>query len=488
MVSQSFACLDGDVGLVGQSTQLINGSLLIPLARTIPLAAIVTPGSLSVRPRLLSNTTSLYVPEPLYTRYHSYYYYAVDGYGERASHNGDGYVSPDGVDSDPVFITSSNLIHKLAFGAAASSQPVSLPSANQNQTYHLDFDGPAVKCSPANESIMYNVTVDQGLNYGSTRRNTFLSWVGSGLNSTLATQPSPQTLDYYSLDAARIWVMTNIDYWNESVHTPFPDSPPPMYQNDTYWRDYYTFMKVNVTECQLYNASYSVDFQFQYPNQTRQVSISKWLHPITAINFWDPVSEVVDVLPHLALMNAFGKVLLVGSYTESEYAFKLSYSSWNIINIDWTRAKAIPSGLEQLFQNITLSALSDASLMYVLKAPLLHTYITDNISYFSKNSTTGAQPVPVTAVTYPISYHYDPFDLPLPYGLSLLFTLICAGIGLRAFFLNDHASFQNLFSTYLRATSGLDIKGLVPVGDTGADPLSKSIAKARIVVGEERGS
>ena len=72
-------------------------------------------------------------------------------------------------------------------------------------------------------------------------------------------------------------------------------------------------------------------------------------------------------------------------------------------------------------------------------------------------------------------------------------------MGFYAFFAND-ASYQNLFSTYLRATNDLDIRSHITPGDAGCDPLPEALAKTAVtlsgrgvgdggykVVGEGRG-
>ncbi|KAF7187316.1 hypothetical protein HII31_11404 [Pseudocercospora fuligena] len=422
-------------------------ALMAIVAWTIPLAAIVTPASLSVAPQLYINTTIQYVPEPLFGGYKGYE--TSTPFGQLATAGGE--TSPGA----PT-VSGSDPVYKHAFGAASSGQPASIPSSSENQTYHLDFLGPAVHCSSANDSIIYNATMELGSQtswawFGGT---TFASWTGQGLVApTYSQHDRPETLDYINTDVARIWVMTNTGKWNVTLWRK-PDNTT---NSDEYSEVLWT--QVNVTECQLYNASYIVDFEFQYPNQATNTSISQWLNRITTVGMY-PRQE--SKTPHLAMMDAFGK-LLVGSHIFSHYGDIPSYyTSWNIIDIDWSRGEQVQRGLEQLFQNCTLSVLSEKSLL--------------------KNATTGAQPVAVTSSTHPISYVYNQQDLWLAYGLCLVSTLLCAGIGTRAFVANDHASFQNMFSTYLRATGDAELRAIVPIDDTGADPLAKNIAKARIMM------
>jgi hypothetical protein len=67
---------------------------------------------------------------------------------------------------------------------------------------------------------------------------------------------------------------------------------------------------------------------------------------------------------YLTVMSSFGK-LLVGSGYWTHYGGSGSYvSSWAILDIDWADRDSIPQQLERLFQNITLSLLSDSGLMW----------------------------------------------------------------------------------------------------------------------------
>ena len=83
--------------------------------------------------------------------------------------------------------------------------------------------------------------------------------------------------------------------------------------------------------------------------------------------------------------------------------------------------------------------------------------------------------------TWPVTYVYAKSDLLLAYGISILCTLICAGVGFYALFAND-ASYQNMFSTYLRATNDLDIRSHISPGDAGCDPLPKALAGTAVTL------
>ena len=249
------------------------------------------------------------------------------------------------------------MIYKLAYNTAASGQPVALSSEFQNETYSLTFDGPAVKCASAAESLIRNMSLYYDTNKLGGVAYQYVSWVPRYKPAPARFNAHPNlpsfdtTLDQASGEVASIFVMTNTGYWNNTI-------PSQAYNISDH------AMVLNVTECQLYNATYEVDFSFQYPNQTRKVSISKWLNPVRPPTVHLGRNQASNAaasswLSYLCIMQAFGK-LLVGYSTNSQYdlASFATYSSWQIMDIDWSKGPAVQSGLESLFQNLTLSMLS----------------------------------------------------------------------------------------------------------------------------------
>lgn len=204
--------------------------------RTLAFAAVIAPGPLVVQPALSSKTARVQVPQASFN---------VSTYAQ-AMYTG-GLQSP------------SDLVYKIGYVAAMSAQPVALTSAHQNQTYHLNSFGPAIKCKPGNSRMIQTIsaTIAETGKTGSPIK--FVSWTGndehgllnlskaeSGWPSGSDTWKSPyEPLDISLSAAASIYVMTNMQ----------GDSNP------------------HVAECLLHNASYSVDFTFQYPKQNIRSSI-----------------------------------------------------------------------------------------------------------------------------------------------------------------------------------------------------------------------
>lgn len=91
---------------------------------------------------------------------------------------------------------------------------------------------------------------------------------------------------------------------------------------------------------------------------------------------------------------------------------------------------------------------------------------------------------PPWQTSFPVTYVYIRADLLLAYGIAFLCALCCAIIGLRAF-LDNEASYQNLFSTYLRATNTVALRSRMDAEDTGSDPLPKALARTEIALGPQ---
>lgn len=417
-------------------------TLMAVVSWILPLSAVVTPGALSVEGVQNVTTTPMQVAQPVYN---------FTNYGMRASGGGTYEISEDA------------RLTRLLTNTASAQTPVQLASSFQNQTYGIHFDGPALRCSSANDSVIRNLTGRYGFTSGPGDFMNFAAWVPGGdpsdyAQSSSTSSVSARTVDVASPDAARIFVMTNIGGWNNTLNF------------STSYNTTRSATVVNVTECLLYNATYEVEFSFRYPNQTRNVEITKWINPVSSGVFGPggegaPFSQKdPEELSYLAMMSALGRLLL-GQSTRSHYGYIIrTRTNWDMLSIDWASGQAVEVGLEQLFQNFTLSLLSDSGLI--------------------KNSTTADQ-VPVQIETWPITYVYRRADLFIPYGLSLLAALLCSALGMRAFLVND-ASYSNIYSTYLRATNNARIDRYIDDSDTGHDPLPKSFGAVTINLTEHK--
>jgi hypothetical protein len=88
--------------------------------------------------------------------------------------------------------------------------------------------------------------------------------------------------------------------------------------------------------------------------------------------------------------------------------------------------------------------------------------------------------VPVNVTSWPVTYVYHKTDLFITYGFALFSALGCSILGLYAFSANHNSSYQNTFSTFLRATYKMDVRSKIRRGDVGADPLPQRLGKADV--------
>ncbi|KAH0366783.1 hypothetical protein KCU65_g5160, partial [Aureobasidium melanogenum] len=132
---------------------------------------------------------------------------------------------------------------------------------------------------------------------------------------------------------------------------------------------------------------------------------------------------------------------------------------------NFTSRGPLSKALEDLFQNITLSLLSE--------------------QYLQPNYSSLYAPTPMENVTF-TSYHnvyvYNRHTLWIAYGVAIGFTLIAVVIGILAL-LSNGSAYNNNFSTVLRIkkTTGEEI--LEHEAD-GSEPLPKRLAKARVLLGD----
>ncbi|KAF2019622.1 hypothetical protein BU24DRAFT_448077 [Aaosphaeria arxii CBS 175.79] len=410
----------------------------------IPLAAIVTPGSLTVSPQSFNETVNTRVRQ-------------IDfNYTNFGTFTGD----------DGAILLGHPRIYSLAYRTASTGRLLSLASPMDiaNISYHLDFNGPAIKCASANETYINDLTYRYGVTSYDQDGTLFLSWAHQGLTAASASSRSTATLDTKSKDGARLYIMTNEGTW--SVTRRYNVSTSSTAANTRY-------RQVNVTECVLFNATYSVDYNFTYPSQNISASVSNWLHPVSMMSRGETNGSgkqrnvtANHIMSYGMVMDAFGQMLLGEARRTRDNTQRVTSTIWKLVDIDWKDSSAVTRGLEGLFQNITLSLASDDALI--------------------KNGT-ASEFVPVMINSWPITYKYAASELLVPYGIAFVCALICSVVGMRAVWVNN-ASYQNLFSSYIRATGNLVDGGSQAGGggDAGADPLPKAIARSQIALGSRR--
>jgi hypothetical protein len=249
---------------------------------------------------------------------------------------------------------------RTAFGSAMTGQIQGIAQESPNMTYTLDFFGPALTCELADAAFISRVYDSYMKDIGPDGyMYSYLSWVPSnpgGLNSSNLTSMLKEimpTLDLVSPDAAHIYVIPNTSY----VGPIFVGQEQMSFDDQHYGYQ-------DTLECKLYNASYRAFFNLTFANQAIEVQSRELLNPVNVskdIEAWTPGNTHQEQrICYQSIMDAFGR-LIVGSETKKNGRAQ-TVGSWNMMAIDWKTRNGTQQGLQQLFQNITLSMLSTPAL------------------------------------------------------------------------------------------------------------------------------
>jgi hypothetical protein len=299
----------------------------------LPLAAIVTPGTLNV---IAVNTTSVYQ-------------YGVPQFD---------FVNQSMSFGDTIFtgdthsLEASARLQRLSIFTTSGSEIGQIQIPYANASYKLEFFGPAVSCSQAPASLVTIVT-------------PWLQSIEGGAIPWLSFAPA---------------LLGNVD----PGYNPFNDSNG---GRNTIFRDGYnfgasgnqsaslfvsmdnegsTYSSWPMLECTLYNASYQVDFQFTYPQQNISV-IQRTLHEPIQI----PANNGHDIFgtpewAYMNIMDAYAHILVGytqasrGDFSTVNTMFQITALGSLSVTKGFGNEQVIPI-LESMFQNITMSLLSDSS-------------------------------------------------------------------------------------------------------------------------------
>ncbi|KAK7180290.1 hypothetical protein DPSP01_009452 [Paraphaeosphaeria sporulosa] len=412
---------------------------------TVPFATVISPGSLPVALNETQHTIPYQIPQlpTLFDNYGSFTDTVADGSNPEGP-----LTSIGGVVTSINGRVATTELWQVALGTAVSGQIAALAMRYRNMTYQYQFYGPVLKCVTVKNVTKLKNTLNNTFQGNLTSAN-YTSWVaGSGLVSD-NPQIRPETLDQYSDESTGAGI-----YIARGGGSGY-DGAPALSSN------------TNATECRLHNGSYNVAFQFRYPEQNLTVLNLDYGAPIGLSQ--ETLYKNLPREAYAGIMEAFCR-LLVGYISgppdpsTTPWTQQTFFTSVNILHIDWSEAEKTRTGLEQLFQNITLSLLSRSS--------------------FIKNST-EADFIPITAFSFVNVYRYDHIGLFLAYGLALLGTLLCAIVGLYAAWANK-GSYRNTFSTFVRSTDNDESRSLLDSEDDGRDPLPKQLGPVELVMHRSR--
>jgi len=504
-------------------------AVLALLAWVVPFASLLPPATLSVLPASTTNNTYVPVPAPYFadSSMAAFTYSLVAG--DKFS------GLPGGLESTMVdwYTKPTQQLSRLAATTAFRGAIPDHQTLHPNSTYELQFNAPALQCQPSTVDIMWQFNRAAGCNFTQTDAAPgkpceqivpYVSWVPGRLslvpfgNGTVSSGllPLDDVLNNPSLGTL----------YSESYLGAYEDGPSSLFvatRNDSRIRD----PSWSVLNCSLFNATYTVhessDSNSRSQSRLSEVRLLNTVpfHKQTSHAMSKPRSTLDSIIfSYIALMDSFNR-LLVGSMVTTRSSTIAHTHYWNgpdiksqnpnVMNTllafsnelvrfqsrvktagndllpddplwtlveksdDWALIslpnealespsynRSLASAIEELFQNMTLALFSDAR--------------------FLRDS---EQPVNITISYTRNVYSYSSRNLLISYGTALGLTLLASVAGCLAIFFN-RASYTNKFSTIMRTTAGFEY--LVHERDrTGADPLPKHLAKARIHIGHREG-
>jgi hypothetical protein len=302
------------------------------ILRLLPFAAIVTPGTLNV----VSVTTMPVVQYPVPQ---------FDFTNKSANFGNHGNGGGKALGASPE-------LQRLSISAASSLQISQIQFRYANASYELEYFAPAISCSPAPPAVVTRVTGWLEAVSQAAAATSWLSFVPYNLNYVSANYTPFTTND----PNASIFFGGgyNFNYANQSA------SLVVVMNNQSIMISSYP-----IVECTLYNASYQVNFQYTYPSQNISV-IQRTLHN-AMVTAGPDYQDAVFGTPEWAYMNimdAYTNILL--GYTTGSGGGSFSYRT----NFQVTSLSDLSNGpfdseqlsaiLESMFQNITLSLLSNS--------------------------------------------------------------------------------------------------------------------------------
>jgi hypothetical protein len=308
--------------------------VLIPnYPRLLPLAAIVTPGTLNVISINTSSALQSPVPQLDFTD-------KSINFGSSA--NPSGYT-----------LGTSARLQRLSVFTTAGLEIGQIQIPYANASYELDFFAPAVSCSPAsNASLVTRVT--GWLNSAEGAVMPYLSFVPAKLEYV------PSTFNPFgSSDSSGISVFYGFSY-NYNVRDNQSATVFVVMENGAP-----TASAWPMIECTLYNASYKVGFEFTYPRQSINI-IQRTLHNPVLTPHDQNATFGTPTWAYMNIMDAYTNILI--GYTQASRggatSYRTMFQNTALNNLDPDKgfdADQLMLILETMFQNITLSLLSDTS-------------------------------------------------------------------------------------------------------------------------------
>ena len=247
-----------------------------------------------------------------------------------------------------------------------------------------------------------------------------------------------------------------------------------------------------VLNCSLWNAIYTVDFDFRNSGQRINVVRTDDNNPVGVDWLGLPGIDFAINGPGIsyqALMECLGKLLIGSIYRDTTYG--LTHKSGSALESDIAYTKEvfpIYNGTISTTETCNLTVLDalrsphfDRSLSDVVE----ETFQNMTLALFSKPAFLVNETLPTNVTIQSIHniYSYSSQYLILAYGLAIGFSFVAVVSGFLSLW-ESKASYSNKFSTIVRTTCGPYNYAVISNADrSGEDPLPKELGSKKIKVG-----
>ncbi|KAJ9626857.1 hypothetical protein H2204_009873 [Knufia peltigerae] len=428
----------------------------------IPLSAIFTPSTLTVRPLMHETTDAIQVPQ---------------------RQNNDSQLTmlttADG--SSWIYFGTSTTFLKVANLNIQQGDvlPVSLDLGSQNLSYSLSFHGPALQCAEPDSAT--TAIIRDGLYDYMNQTGNMIYWAGFVPQSDFG----PDTINATFFEAL-IDGKGQYNFSTPNLGLEAPSNGPAKVFQMMYSSDNMTAIPAgdwlyNVAECTLHNASYVADFKLNSNGQQAITATQEILDGIEAVQYLPTkytVDEAAERFNAQAFMQAFGY------YASGTTTIKINgnnFTPGSAVQVNPVLGAAISGtmysdpafittwdqftdALESLFQNFTLS----------------YRYSDMQFGYLEQNYSSHVATQAILRQSLN-TFSYAPRALFISYGIAIGLSATCLGVGMNAIFVNG-LSYTNSFSTILRVTRDKAFDALVDSDEAagGGDPRPKHLANVTV--------
>jgi hypothetical protein len=422
--------------------------------RLIPLAAVVTPSTLSIRLLTTTNVTQLHVPTVNFTESFWRPWVTWGGSGFIAS------PSPD--------------ITRLFTATSSSAEVLSVPAPFPNSSYTLEFWGPSYKCQKLSEAVVemqgMNFSDGVGLAQYSSLQKLWEHEIGNSTNLTrvVYSGTAPRAMN----NTLFVYAAGGNPVWNDNATQP--------------------------TElvCQLWNTSYVLGQNFTngirtlIPVSTELVAPANWSSDAgsqVTLQRQEPTVNGGYYVMHILFSSLIQRTLAVSASSQLS-SFLPSSMQFTTMSITQTGLFSCPE-LWNSTDYQTLGIAGEESTALCRNKTLAQAIedLSHNFTYSLLSLNAANTSVSVTSSSPKNFYTYDSRNLLAVYMTALGVTAACVVIGFLA--LHENGVSQSVsFSNMLLTTRNPELDNLADGHCLGSFGLDKEVGQTKLRFGEIEGS